>query len=166
MNKSNKKTGNYKHGHARKGHKSKTYKTWERMKYRCNDIKNIKNVNNDNYKYYYKRGIKVCKRWHIFSNFLEDMGEQPEGLTIDRKDNDKGYSKENCRWATITQQSLNKRPYGKSKYRGVYLKKETQKYGCQVNVKGKKIYLSYFKTELEAAKAYNDYVIKNKTTYE
>jgi hypothetical protein len=46
------------------------------------------------------RGIKVCKRWHHFENFITDMGDPPTGKEIDRRDNDKGYSKRNCRWTT------------------------------------------------------------------
>lgn len=55
------------------------------------------------------RGIKVCKRWLKFENFLADMGERPLGKTINRKDNDKGYYLGNCNWATISEQLLNRR---------------------------------------------------------
>jgi len=58
------------------------------------------------------RGITVCKRWHNFENFLADMGSRPDPkLTLERVDNDKGYSPENCKWATRKEQYRNKRAY-------------------------------------------------------
>ncbi len=79
-----------------------TYNTWRSMKERCN------NPANNHYKSYGARGIKVCERWNEFLYFLEDMGERPKGLTLDRVDNDKGYSPDNCRWADAFVQAANK----------------------------------------------------------
>lgn len=58
--------------------------------------------------YYYDKGVRVCKRWRVFENFLADMGERPAGHTLDRIKNGRGYFKSNCRWATASTQQMNK----------------------------------------------------------
>lgn len=58
--------------------------------------------------YYYDKGIEVCKRWRKFENFLADMGERPTGMTLERKKNNKGYTPNNCVWATRSEQQSNK----------------------------------------------------------
>jgi hypothetical protein len=72
------------------------------MKQRC------LNPNNQSFSKYGGRGIVLDPRWESFTEFLADMGERPEGTSIDRIDNTKGYSKDNCRWATRKQQQRNR----------------------------------------------------------
>ena len=80
----------YRHGMAG----TRIYKIWVGLLSRCYNSKvRI-------YKYYGGRGIKVCDRWIKFENFYADMGDRPNGLQLDRIDNDKGYSPDNCRWVT------------------------------------------------------------------
>jgi hypothetical protein len=84
---------------------TRTYKTWASMIQRC------ENLNDSSYKDYGGRGIKVCERWHKFENFLANMGNRPESLTLDRwPDNDGSYEPGNCRWATTKEQRANSRP--------------------------------------------------------
>ena len=90
-----------------------TYRTWASMKARCYNERNTR------YYDYGGRGIKVCKRWDIFENFLADMGVRPKGVSIDRRDNHRGYSPDNCYWATPKQQQNNMRSNINLEYQGV-----------------------------------------------
>jgi len=67
---------------------------------------------------YTSKGIVVCEEWNNFENFLKDMGERPEGMTLDRIDNTKGYCKENCRWATPREQANNRSTNVVLEYKG------------------------------------------------
>jgi hypothetical protein len=85
--------------HGRSLGRDKTYKTWKEMRRRCT------NPNATQWQWYGARGITVCDRWQSFEMFLADMGERPEGTTLDRIDGSRGYEPDNCRWATPAQQA-------------------------------------------------------------
>jgi hypothetical protein len=78
-----------------------TYSVWENMWQRVRNPKRYAAHR------YIGRGITVCSRWKLFENFLVDMGERPPGLSLDRIDNDKGYSPDNCKWSTQAEQFHN-----------------------------------------------------------
>lgn len=102
------------HGFAVREHPF--YNVWADMLSRCS------NANEPGFANYGGRGIKVCRRWHHFENFAIDMWPRPEGpFTIERKNNNRGYSKDNCRWATRTDQCVNRRKFknNTSGYTGV-----------------------------------------------
>ena len=83
-----------------------TYRAWEAMKRRCLDPRDVAWHN------YGGPGITVCLLWLDFENFFADMGEKPDGLTLDRIDNNRNYEPGNCRWATPSQQAQNRRTHG------------------------------------------------------
>ena len=92
---------------------SKEYASWSSMKSRC------QNENNPSYCRYGGRGISVSKEWsESFSVFHKDMGECPNGYSLERKDNNKGYNKNNCKWASSKDQALNRRSSLIINYRG------------------------------------------------
>ena len=82
---------------------TKVYRVWRNMHTRC------ENTNTKDYKNYGGRGISVCISWFKFETFYKDMGDAPEGLSLDRINNNKGYSKCNCKWSTKSEQAFNRR---------------------------------------------------------
>lgn len=108
-----KKEHNLKHGYGRRGkRRSKTYIAWDAMIQRCT------NSAHPNYKNYGARGVKVCRHWLTFENFLADMGEAPEGLELERAKNDQGYKPSNCSWQTRKHQTRNTRLTVRVNYKG------------------------------------------------
>lgn len=82
---------------------SRTHRSWSHM------LSRVRNPKHHQFKDYGGRGITVCDRWLKFENFLEDMGQRPEGKTLDRMEVDGNYEPNNCRWATPLEQAQNKR---------------------------------------------------------
>jgi hypothetical protein len=105
-------------GHGNKTHgmtNTRVYRIWSGMLSRCN------NPRSQQYAYYGARGIKVCRRWRKFENFLSDMGFPAADMSLDRIDGDGDYSPKNCRWATQKEQSVNRRNVRALTHNGVTL---------------------------------------------
>lgn len=142
-------------------HNTRIYKIWQGIKSRT-----TMNTNSPSYKDYGGRGIKVCQDWLIsFKTFYIDMSDgYSDTLEIDRIDVNKGYCKDNCRWATGATQSQNTRILKKtntSGYRGVSLRSDNGKFRTLISVNGIIIRLGQYNSAIDAARAYNNYVIVN-----
>lgn len=137
-----------KHGMCR----TPTYYAWQGFKDRCN------NGGNKHYNNYGGRGITYDPRWEDFENFLEDMGECPDTLSLDRIDVNGNYCKDNCRWADRTIQSHNRRKMDgtSSKYVGVSYKQRDGMWDVRLGKHGVVVYRGLFADEEAAARAYDD----------
>jgi len=150
------------HGHRTRLATSPTYYSWCSMNTRCF------NRNGPDWERYGGRGITVCERWaNSFEAFLADMGERPEGTTLDRFPNNNGnYEPSNCRWGTFQQQAYQRstpqvmRKDNASGYKGVYWWPRDNKWNAKVTVNKKTKNLGYFVTAEEAAAAYDTAAIK------
>ena len=129
-------------------------------------IKRTTNPNNKSYRHYGGRGITICERWLNIANFIDDMyPTYKKGLSIDRINNNGNYELSNCRWTTNVTQLQNTRKIrctNTSGYRGVSFNKRSKKWVANISVDNKLTYLGYYCTALEAAKAYDTFVIDNK----
>lgn len=103
------------HGHARKQHTSPEYRVWQSMWSRCT------NPNVRGYENYGGRGIRVCRRWERFENFLADMGPKPPSHRLGRLNIDGNYTPSNCRWVTLTASMNNRTDSTVLAYRGLQL---------------------------------------------
>ena len=120
---------------------SKEYFIWAEMRYRCFNSKN------NAFKNYGGRGITVCDRWNnSFLAFYEDMGEKPEGMSLDRIDNNGNYEPSNCRWADRKTQQRNqrKKSTNKSGVKGVFWHKGLGKWRAMITVDYKNISLGCY----------------------
>lgn len=101
------------HNNRNKQLHKREYTSWVMMRQRCF------NKNEKDYNQYGGRGITVCDNWLSFDNFLRDMGKRPEGMSIERKNVNKGYYKDNCIWASSKTQAMNRRSNHIVIYKGV-----------------------------------------------
>ena len=125
---------------------SPEYRSWQKMKGRCND------PNNNRYQNYGGRGITICSRWGSFTAFYADMGKRHKRMSIDRIDNDGNYEPDNCKWSTPEEQGRNKRRYksNKSGCTGVCWNIKNRKWIAQAKCNGKVIYLGIYNDWFEA----------------
>ncbi len=138
------------------------YTVWQNMKARCS------RKSHPSYKDYGARGIDFPEHWASFLGFYEDMSEGYEqGLELDRIDNDKGYSKENCRWTSHKINTWNTRSNtgSSSKYKGVHYDKRSNKWCADIKHNDIRYRLGCFNIELEAARAYDAKCIELRGEY-
>lgn len=129
---------------------TRTYSIWEGMLRRC------KPENKGSFPHHAGKGIQVCDGWkNSFELFYSDMGEAPEGMSLDRIDNNGDYTAENCRWATASVQGYNKGldPNNSSGKSGVSFYHKQGKWSAEIHVDGKHIRLGMFSSFEDAVQA-------------
>ena len=124
------------------------YGAWAGMFSRC------ENTNDPNYRNYGRRGIKVCRRWYEFKDFLKDMGPRPSlKHSIDRSNNDGNYEPKNCRWATRSEQMPNRRKFSNNSTGTTGIQKHGNGWQARIDIDNTRHIIGYFKTKREAATA-------------
>lgn len=115
-----------------------TYYSWKSMISRC--------INPTEREFKFYGDVEICERWLLFENFLEDMGERPEGTSLDRIDGTLGYFMDNCRWADRTTQSYNQKMQSNNKSGcvGVSWHKGSQKWLARISKNRRIIHLGLF----------------------
>lgn len=135
------------------------YSIWNGINSRTSKVQNCR------YKDYGGRGIELCERWKDINNFIDDMyPTYKQGLSIDRIDVNGNYEPSNCRWVDNFIQARNTRKIistNTSGYRGVSFNKKLNKWQSQIYVNSKPIRLGLYQNKLDAAHAYDNYVIIN-----
>jgi len=146
-------SSSFKHGMKN----TREYEAWIRMKGRCNNPKNPR------YKDWGGRGIKVCDEWNnSFDNFYKDMGVRPSNNhSLGRIKNNGNYEPSNCRWETVSQQSINKRVYSKSKTGISGVRFANGKYISDIRLNKKLNFLGCFNDFFEACCARKSFEAKN-----
>lgn len=126
--------------------RSRTYLAWRNLRSRC------LNPNNASFKHYGARGISVCAEWlNDFDQFFEDMGEAPEGLTLERIDNELGYSPTNCVWASVRDQLNNQRRNVRVTHQGLTL--TIAQWASKLGVEYDTLWRRFRRSNMEPAKA-------------
>lgn len=144
-------TGLRTHGHTCGKRESREYRAWRAMKARCYHVTSSSYVN------YGGRGITICARWRSsFEALWADMGTCQTGLTLERRDNDKGYSPDNCMWASRSQQTFNQRLRSDNTtgHRGVHWHTTNKRWTASLCLNGKTRHLGSFTTIDGAITAY------------
>ena len=140
---------------------NKFYNNWKSMMGRCYNLKHI------SYPNYGARGITVCDEWLDVTNFVawvDSTHPNISGVSLDRIDNDKGYSPDNCIWSSRTMQNINRRMQvtNTSGFVGVCWNNKNNNWFAQISVNNKPIYIGSFLTKEEAVQARDNYIIENK----
>jgi hypothetical protein len=136
---------------------TKEYIVWKNMKARCDDIKHKAYPN------YGGRGIGYDNLWGTFEGFYSDMGDCPDGLTLDRLDVNLGYTKDNCEWASNFQQGINRRKFTTETtciYKGVSFNTKERKYKAGLKYQGVMYHIGYDIDPLVLAIKYDELLIK------
>lgn len=124
------------------------YTTWSNMFSRC------ENPNDNSYRNYGGRGIKVCKRWYEFKDFLRDMGAKPSPRhSIERINTDGDYEPSNCKWATRSEQMLNRRKFSNNSSGTTGVVRQGNGWQARIDIEGVRHIIGYYKTKREAVTA-------------